>query len=159
MTTETKSDLIERLLDKPYWLIDIMPCLVPDNGHGQYFAIERFYRESTQTARRLEMLAHVLMKLNCYYDICVGFGQEDDWTTNPEPEKLMTMITELTPGKPLYLMVEPADAMFVLDSDDTYWPVYNASPQLLQLLQQLVHGTGFYVWQPSQPSEQNVNLS
>ena len=131
MTTETKSDLIERLLDKPYWLIDIMPCLVPDNGHGQYFAIECFYRENTQTARRLEMLAHVLLKLNCYYDI---------W-------------------KPLYLIVEPADALFVLDNDDTYWPVYNVSKQLLQLLQQLVHGTGFYVWQPSQPSEQNVNLS
>ena len=151
--------IVERLLEAPYWVIDFLPRQVPKDSGGQFFAVEKYYLEGARYERLCHQFADVLLKLNCYYDICVGFGQEDDWTTNPEPEKLMTMITELTPGKPLYLMVEPADAMFVLDSDDTYWPVYNASPQLLQLLQQLVHGTGFYVWQPSQPSDQNVNLS
>ena len=33
--------MIETLLNKPYWVIDILPEQVPEDSAGQYFAIEQ----------------------------------------------------------------------------------------------------------------------
>ena len=35
--------MIETLLRKPYWVIDILPGQVPEDSAGQYFAIEKYY--------------------------------------------------------------------------------------------------------------------
>ena len=34
---------IEELLEKPYWIIDILPKRVPKDSPGQYFTIEGFF--------------------------------------------------------------------------------------------------------------------
>lgn len=34
---------IEELLEKPYWIIDILPKQVPKDSPGQYFAVEDFF--------------------------------------------------------------------------------------------------------------------
>ena len=34
---------IEELLEKPYWIIDILPKQVPKESPEQYFAIEDFF--------------------------------------------------------------------------------------------------------------------
>ena len=37
-----RTDIIDSLLDKPYWLIDILPKQVPAGSAGQYFKVEGF---------------------------------------------------------------------------------------------------------------------
>ena len=39
---------IEEYLNKPYWVIDILPKQVPADGRGQYFKIEEYYLEHPQ---------------------------------------------------------------------------------------------------------------
>ena len=39
---------IEEYLNKPYWVIDILPKQVPADGRGQYFRIEKFFLEHPQ---------------------------------------------------------------------------------------------------------------
>ena len=34
---------IEEYLNKPYWVIDILPKQVPADSKGQYFRIEKYY--------------------------------------------------------------------------------------------------------------------
>ena len=37
--------MIEEYLEKPYWVIDILPKQVPADSRGQYFEIEEYYLE------------------------------------------------------------------------------------------------------------------
>ena len=37
------TDFIESLLEKPYWLIDVLPKQVPAGSAGQYFKAERYF--------------------------------------------------------------------------------------------------------------------
>ena len=34
---------IEELLEKPYWIIDILPKQVPKDSPGKYFTVEDFF--------------------------------------------------------------------------------------------------------------------
>ena len=72
--------MIEELLNKPYWVIDILPEQVPEGGAGQYFAVERYWQQSPAFAEIRRRFAGILLKLNCYSDFRVcfaGFGNAE----------------------------------------------------------------------------------
>ncbi len=41
---------IEELLEKPYWVLDILPEQVRKDSPGQYFAVERYFLEPSRMA-------------------------------------------------------------------------------------------------------------
>lgn len=45
------SATIEELLERPYWVIDILPWQVPADSPGKYFAVERYFLQEPQIAR------------------------------------------------------------------------------------------------------------
>ena len=69
-----KADLIENLLSKPYWLIDVLPKQVPAGSAGQYFKAERYFLSWFDEISR--KFARVLIRLNCYYDLQVSTDRE-----------------------------------------------------------------------------------
>ena len=56
---------IEKLLEKPYWIIDILPKQVPKDSPGQYFAIKDFFLKE-QLSEIKKKHINVILKLNCY---------------------------------------------------------------------------------------------
>ena len=52
--------MIETLLHKPYWVIDILPEQVPEGSSGQYFAVERCWLQPGQNAALRRKYAHPL---------------------------------------------------------------------------------------------------
>ncbi|MBQ9032501.1 MAG: hypothetical protein IJ106_13780 [Parasporobacterium sp.] len=80
--------VIEELLKKPYWIMDILPKQVPKDSAGQYFAIEEYYLQEPQRMKIRQKYLSVLLKLNCYYDLAVSTDYGDYWDENPDPKKL-----------------------------------------------------------------------
>ena len=78
---------IEEFLDKPYWVIDILPKQVPADSRGQYFKIEKYFLEHPQIDGIYRKFIHILLKLNCYEYINVSHDG-DEWMTNPDPHEL-----------------------------------------------------------------------
>lgn len=130
-------DIIEELLEKPYWIIDILPKQVPRLSPGQYGIVEQYYL-SDSSLRQKQF--SILLKLNCYYDIALQ--SETRQIRNPEPEHLKAIVrTE-------YLIILVGEALIILDPTDTYLTVYNADHDLLELIRQLAIAEGLFVWQP-----------
>ena len=101
---------IEELLEKPYWIIDILPKQVPKDSPGQYFAIEDFFLEE-QLPEIKKKHINVVLKLNCYMDIMI------DDEKNPVPEKIRdTMLDQ-------YVYIMLGNAMILSESDDTHLTV------------------------------------
>ena len=67
---------IEKLLEKPYWIVDILPKQVAKHSNGQYFAIEQYYLSEPQSSELRKKYAHLVLKLNCYYDFQVCAAAE-----------------------------------------------------------------------------------
>lgn len=137
--------MIDEYLEKPYWVIDILPKQVPANSRGQYFKIEEYFLAHPQKDIIRRKFANILMKLNCYDDIDVCYNLEE-WCPNPTPEKLVMWTQE---QKYLYVLLKSADAMIGITDDDHCMTLYNADEELLELIRALAAAEGLYVWKPA----------
>lgn len=139
---------IEEYLERPYWVIDILPKQVPADSSGQYFRIAEYYLEHPQMVAIYRKFTNILLKLNCFEDLEASLNGEE-WTTNPAPKAIEAMLTDCLAAKSmLYIMLKPADAMIVISGDDTYMTVYNPSEETLDLLGALASSEGLFIWKP-----------
>ena len=129
------SKTIEELLNAPYWIIDILPKQVPAGSAGQYFAIEKYLRE-TQLSDIKKKHVNLILKLNCYRDISL----DEDKEINISPEKIADAIYKR------YVNIMVDDAMIVSEPEDTYLTIYNPDEDLLTLMRELASGEGMFVW-------------
>ena len=130
---------IDRLLQSPYWIIDILPEQVPEDSTGQYFAVEKYYLEEKRLAEIKQKHINVILKLNCYRQIFIA-GEN---TVNPAPEH----IAEEMRRRYLYIMVD--GSMILSEPDDTHLTVFDPDEKLLELIRTLASGEGLYIWKPT----------
>lgn len=140
--------MTEALLDKPYWVVDILPEQVPPAGAGQYFAVERFYLSRPAIDDIHRRFTDVLLKLNCYSDLQVSFSDSDQQTVNPPPEQLSAWIN--TEEKDLCILLAGEHALITLNHDDIYMTVYNPSSALLDRIGSLAAANGLFLRKPPQ---------
>ncbi len=137
------------LLEKPYWVVDILPKQVPKDSAGQYFKVEQYFLKRRPAL--CEKFVRVLLKLNCYLDMEVSEDGET-WTLNPAPEalehKIVACMDDGLAKAILYVFVQSERTLMVIDRDCTYITLYNPSETLLELVRELVVPEGLYVWKP-----------
>ena len=140
--------MTEALLDKPYWVIDILPEQVPEGSTGQYFAIEQYYLQQPGITDIHHRFTDILLKLNCYSDFLVCSSDQEQQICNLEPEKLASWIN--TEQKDLQIILAGEDALITLSHNDTYMTIYNPSEVLINRLRNLALAHGLFLWQPHQ---------
>lgn len=124
---------IEELLEKPYWIIDILPKQVPKDSPGQYFAVEGFFLKEELSEIKKKHI-NVVLKLNCYMDITI----DDDM--NPAPEQIRdTML-----GRDVYIMM--GDSMILSETDDTHLTLFNPDEGVLDMINVIASSEGLFVW-------------
>ena len=126
---------IDKMLTQPCWIIDILPERVPGNGPGQFFAVEKVFLHDPDLRRKK---THLLLKLNCYYDLTLVRDQEE--IKNPGPEKLADLI-----GKE-YLFIMIGNALITADNTDTYMTLFGPDEKMLELVRKLAAAEGLFVW-------------
>lgn len=129
---------IEELLNRPYWIIDILPKQVPASGPGQFFAVERYFLEKSRIRRIKQQHIDLILKLNCYYSLSL----DDEEETDPLPQRIEKEML----GRYVYIRFK--DCMILSEPDDTHMTVFNPDEELLQMIKTLAAGEGLYVWKP-----------
>lgn len=138
-------EIVERLLVKRHWVIDLLPCQVPQDGGGQFFEVEQYYLEGPQHERLCHQFADVLLKLNCYHDLMVSHN--DAWFVNPLPDDLVRWLTDALQHGHLCILIDDGDALITASSDDTHLTLYNPSDAILNLVEKLAIAAGLFLWQ------------
>lgn len=143
-------DRIEPLLEKPYWVVDMLPKQVPAQSDGQYFRVEAYFFQDIERRKSLyAKFARVMMKLNCYVGIDVRCS-ENRWISNPDPAFLFDRILFDGEGeRSVYVLFDNRESLMVLHDEDTNMTVYNVRADLLELLRSLAASEGLFVWSPS----------
>ena len=144
-----RPDTIETLLEKPYWLIDVLPKQVPAGSAGQYSKAERYFLSWLDEISW--KFAQVIIRLNCYYDLRVSIDGET-WILNESPEVLVRRFEDSAAShSPLSVLVGSGDALITFSGDDHYITLYNPDEELLELVRQCAQAEGLFVWGPKQP--------
>ena len=146
MMARNYDDLVERLLNELYWVIDVLPCQVPQGARGQFFAVEKYYLQEPQHERLCGQFADVLLKLNCYYDLHVNHC--DKWVKNPAPATLASWLACSLQNGHLCALVDEGEALLTASGGDIYMTLYNPSPEMVELVRQLASAAGLFLWQP-----------
>lgn len=138
--------MTEALLNKPFWVIDILPGQVPEKSAGRFFAVEKYYLQQPLMADLHRRFADILLKLNCYSDFLVSFSDSDQQLCNPEPEHLVSWI--VSEQKDLCIVLPEENTLITLNHDDTCMTVFNPPKPLLGWIRSLAAANGLFLWQP-----------
>ena len=141
-------ELVEELLEGPYWIVDILPEQVSAEAIGQYFAVERYFLQRERIVPLRRKYAEILMRLNCYYDMAVSFDSCMSWETNPDPEVFVNRVAGLSGNDFLRAVFTRQNAMIDYDHNDTYLTVYDPGSVLLDKVKALAAAEGLFVWSP-----------
>ena len=142
---------IDSWLDKPYWLVDVLPRRVPEDSNGQFFAVGQYFSNDETRKALLRKWAVILLKLNCYHSLTVGYVSSSSGLYNPSPASFNDMLLECQlsdePTKArMLIMVDNDKALMTIDRDDSYITVYNPAPEVLDTLRALAAAEGLFVW-------------
>ena len=74
----------EALLNKPCWVIDILPEQVPGKRANRYFAVEKYFLQGRCLDEIKQKHINLILKLNCYRDVAIDEENE----INPSPERI-----------------------------------------------------------------------
>ncbi len=153
---EWTQSVLDGLMEKDCWIVDILPRQVAKYQDGQFFEIEKYFLSSPRIEEIRKKYSDLLIKLNCYYDICVCLIRSSEeesggWITNPGPGVLEGGMADERFGTCTLDAVIPVDnTLIMLNGDDTHMTVFNPSDELFELVKALALGEGLYVWKPEE---------
>ena len=127
--------MIEELLEKPYWVIDLLPEQVPEKSGGQFFAAEKWFLKDPDLRRKQ---IDFLLKLNCYYDLTVV--RDEGEIRNPEPRELAALA-----GREYLNILAGENALISVDPTDIYMTLYNPDERMLELAGKLAEAEGLFL--------------
>ena len=143
--------LAEALLQAPYWIADVLPAQVPADAPGQYFAVEEYYRADARMRPLRRKQAEILLRLNCYADMCVTFDGGEHWERNPDPAAFEAR-AEALHGHEFLRAVFPAEGLMVdVEPDETWMTLYTRAAAPPDLMRALCAAEGLFLWQPPAP--------
>ena len=135
MKFQSTEDQIEYLLEKPYWIIDVLPEKVSAERARQYFAVEDFYCDRQFISHLYQRFAHLIIKLSCYFDV----------DGNPTPKNIYDSVADCTTRGYANFLFADEDVLVTLNGGDLYMTVYNPNERFLQLLRSIVASEGLFL--------------
>ncbi len=143
---ETMEEAVERLLEEPYWIVDLLPEQVPADSPGSYFRVEEYYRQGKRFKELKSRYADMLLKLCCYYDVRMMTASREEPLKDPSPAGIAAGAEK---ERWMNLLFPAEDALITLNREDLYMTVYHPSDNLLATVQKLANAAGLFLWQPN----------
>jgi len=136
---------LDELLGTDCYVVDFLPERVPRDSEGQYFSVEEFFLRPDEQRHLYRKFTRILLKINCYYDFQVNF--HSGWCKNPEPAVLADWISQCLEKNKDYMniILETADAMFIVNGDDLHLTLYHPDEKLRQLTEKSAFGEGLFL--------------
>ena len=135
------------IMERPYWIIDILPKRVPENSDGEYLQVEQYYLSEPHITALREKFLEIILKLSCYYAVNISTDCGDSLLDAPNPDTLEKNIMNCVEAKSLYISISSPECLITIDGCDTYMTVFDSDKELIEILKQLAGAVGLFMWQ------------
>lgn len=134
---------INRLLEKPCYIIDFLPRQVPKDCGGQFFKVENYLLNNYEHYGLRDKYIRILLKLMCYYRVSVHWGE---WIEQPAPEQVAEIIDKIMDkhSAGFNMLFPDKDALIQFEWDCMNLSIYNPDEEMRELLKQIAWSEGMF---------------
>lgn len=134
---------INRLLEKPCYIIDFLPQQVPKDCGGQFFKVENYLLNNYEHYGLRDKYIRIILKLMCYYPVSVHWGE---WIEQPAPEQVAEIIDKIMDNHSagFNMLFPDKDALIQFEWDCMNLSVYNSDEEMRELLKQIAWSEGMF---------------
>lgn len=140
-----KDKLVNELLEKECWVIDYLPRQVPPESRDRYFKVENYLLNHYEEFGLRKRFTAVVLKLLCYHKLTVHWGE---WVEEPSPTLLAEAIQAILENHSgwLNMLLPEEKALLVFEWDCLNLALYNPTPELLGLMEEIARSEGLFLW-------------
>ena len=140
---------INRLLEKPCYIIDFLPRQVPKDCGGQFFKVEAYLLNNDERYGLRDKYVRIILKLMCYYRVSVHWGE---WIEQPAPEQVAEIIDKIMDNHSagFNMLFPDKDALIQFEWDCMNLSVYNSDEEMRELLKQIAWSEGMFFRQAAE---------
>ena len=137
---------IEKIMESPYWIIDILPKRVPDDRSAAYSKVERYYLSEPQINALRRKQAEIIIKFSCFYDVQLSTDNGENFSKSAIPDDIEKQFVACVGTKSLYIRIESPECLITIDGCDTYMTVYSSDYKLPELIKHIAGSVGLFLW-------------
>ncbi len=137
--------LVEELLKQDCWVMDYLPRQVPADSPGQFFKVETYLLNHYEEYGLRARFTAVILKLMCYHRVSVHWGE---WIEEPHPELVADAVKTILENHSgwLNILLPEENVLLVFEWDCLNLALYNPSPDLLGLMDEIARSEGLFLW-------------
>ena len=141
-------DKIEKLLEKPCFVIDFLPKQVPKDSKGQYFEVEQYLLHQYNSDYFYNRFLNVILKIMCYYHIDVKWK---GWHEQPSPQFIAQALKEMMNDRSdtIAIIFPDEETLLVCDWDSLNLAVYNSNSDMQDIMSSIARSEGLFWWPSS----------
>ncbi len=137
---------IEKIMEFPYWIIDILPKRVSYERSFSYSKVEQYYLSEQRITELRKKQAEVIIKLSCYYGIHISTNCGENFEEAAGPDDIEQQFAACVGVNSLYIVIQSPDCLITLDGCDTYMTFYTSDDEVHKLLEKLSGAVGLFLW-------------
>ena len=137
--------LVNELLEKDCWVMDYLPRQVPAEAREGYFKVENYLLNHYEEFDLRKRFTAVVLKLLCYHKLTVHWGK---WVEDPSPALIAEAIQTILDNHSgwLNILLQEEKALLVFEWDCLNLALYDPSPDLLELMEEIARSEGLFLW-------------
>ena len=135
--------VVDKLLEKPCYILDFLPRQVPKDCGGQFFKVETYLLNHYERYGLRDRFIRVILKLMCYYRVSMHWG---NWIDQPTPEQVAEIMDKIMHNHSgwMDMLFPEQDALLQFEWDCMHLSVYNPDEDLCALLEQIAWSEGLF---------------
>lgn len=145
---KSETDNIDRLLEKPCYIIDFLPERVKQDSHGQFFDVESYFLNDDKCFALKNRFVNVILKLMCFYHISILWN---GWKEQPSPKTISTIMGEmmLHHSGTLNVLLTEENTLVVFEGDSLNLSIYDPAVKVQSIMERIAVSEGLF-WRRSE---------
>ena len=135
--------LVDKLLERPCYIIDFLPQQVQKDCGGQFFEVENYFLNHAECYGLQDRFIRIILKIMCYYPVSVHWRE---WIEQPTPGQvveIMDTIFEKHSGD-MNMLITCKDVLIQFGSDCLNISIYNPNEEMSELLEKIAASEGMF---------------
>lgn len=139
---------VDRLLEKPCYIIDFLPRWVPMDCGGQFFKIEDYLLNQYGYYGLKDRFIRIVLKSMCYDSVSVYW---EEWIEQPTPEQVVEIINVITQecSGNMNMLFTSKNVLLQFEGASLHMSIYNPNEEMCVLFEQIAFSEGMF-WRKSE---------
>lgn len=135
--------IVDRLLEKPCYIVDFLPQQVPQGCGGQFFKVENYFLNEYECYGIRDKFIRIILKTMCYYPVSVYCGK---WIVQPKPEQVVKIINTIMENHSgdMNVVFTSKDVLLQFGWDCLNLSVYNPDEEMRILFEKIAMSEGMF---------------